>query len=192
MIFACLQIKQGKDITEKQELGSLCSRFYRNLYKVQPMTTTSIKAIEAILAIMESKLPPHAYQKLNEPITLQELDKAVKEVADGKSPRLDGHAIEFYAKLWPIIGLEFYSMVLDYIITSELAKGMNSGLIELLRKRGPTNLIKNYRPITLLNVSYKSWRKHSRRDFSRFFQILLMKIKLHFYQCDTFLTTFWC
>ena len=53
------------------------------------------------------------------------------------------------------MALEFHSIILDSIQIGKLPKGMNKGLIALLHKGGPTNKLTNYRPITLLNVSYK-------------------------------------
>ena len=46
-------------------------------------------------------------------------------------------------------------MILDSICVGELPRGMNRGLIFLLHKDGPIDMLTNYRPITLLNVSYK-------------------------------------
>ena len=42
---------------------------------------------------------------------------------------------------------------------SQLPKEMNRGLIALLHKGEPTDLLTNYSPITLLNVSYKIMAK---------------------------------
>jgi hypothetical protein len=46
-------------------------------------------------------------------------------------------------------------MVQHSITQGHLPKGMNDGLIALLHKGGTTEELTNYRPITLLNVSYK-------------------------------------
>ena len=126
---------------------------------MQPITPESNVVMEASFGKMEARLPSDAYQKLEESISFNELGSAAKELAHGKSPRSNGQAIEFYMKLWPIIDLEFHSMILWSIFIGELPKGMKSRLIALLHKRGPTNLITNYRPITILNVSYRFFAK---------------------------------
>ena len=109
--------------------------------------------MDAILESLEPCLPLNSFEKLSDPIFLQELGSIAKELAHECSPGLDGHAIKFYVKLWSIIGPEFHSLILHAIHTGELPKGMNKGLIALLHKDWPSNLFKSYRPITLLNTS---------------------------------------
>ena len=112
------------------------------------MTPERNAAMEEILGTMEARLLGDAYQKLDELISFNELGSAANELAHGKTSRPNGHIIEFYMKLWSIIGSEFHKMILQSIIIGKLLKGMNSGLIALLHKGGPTNLITNYKPIT--------------------------------------------
>ena len=63
------------------------------------MTTDCIAAMDATLETLESRLPFDAYQQLDNPITIQQLGNATKDLARSQSPRFHGHAIEFYVKL---------------------------------------------------------------------------------------------
>jgi hypothetical protein len=92
---------------------------------------------------------------LQGPLTEPELKRATEAMARGKAPGPDGHAIDFYVKMWPTFGADFTEMVHQSIARGRLPQGMNDGLIALLHKGGVTNDINNYMPITLLNVSYK-------------------------------------
>ena len=84
---------------------------------MQLIMAESIVAMDAILEMLEPRLPHDAYQRLDDPISLQELRSAAKKLVYGQSPRLDDHAIELYVKLLPIIDMELHSMVLDSIHT---------------------------------------------------------------------------
>jgi hypothetical protein len=93
--------------------------------------------------------------RLQQPLIEPELKRVVESMARGKAPGLNGYAIDFYVKLWPILEADFIEMVLQSIARGWLPQGMNEGLIALFHKGSPTNELNNYRPITLLNVSYK-------------------------------------
>ena len=108
-----------------------------------------------ILDALIDQIPLVAKYYLNEPVTSPEVELAIWYQAKGKILGLDGQALEFYLKLWPIIGQEFASMVQQSILRGQLPHGMNMGIIALLHKYGAIDELTNYRPITLLKISYK-------------------------------------
>ena len=93
---------------------------------------------------------------LNRPITKNELWNALKTMGLEKSPGFDGLPCEFY--------LTFFNDIIDVLLDSfnySFQKGILSnsqrcGIITLLPKKDKDPmLVKNYRPISLLNVDYK-------------------------------------
>ena len=73
-----------------------------------------------------------------------------------KSPGTDGLSVNFYKTLWPVIG----NIVLDSLNygynKGELSPEQTRGLVTLILKPNKdSNLLQNYRPITLLNTDYK-------------------------------------
>ncbi|GBG63799.1 hypothetical protein CBR_g39580 [Chara braunii] len=92
---------------------------------------------------------------LDRPLTLQELGEAVRSMAKGKSSGDDGLPAEFYEATWEQTGpllLRLYNRVLE---GHPLTEDMCRGVITLLYKKGDKTNIRNWRPISLLNVSYK-------------------------------------
>lgn len=87
-------------------------------------------------------------------ITYDECYKAIRGMADGKSPGSDGFPAEFYKKLFPLFGFFFIKIINSGI--NQLSLSQRIGVISLLSKN-PENadLLSNWRPITLLNVDYK-------------------------------------
>lgn len=72
-----------------------------------------------------------------------------------KSPGVDGLPVEFYQKMWPHIKYDFYLVYLEALEHGSLGTNINKGLIKLLPKGKNEDTISGWRPITLLNTSYK-------------------------------------
>lgn len=98
-------------------------------------------------------------QTLDGPITHGELTKALIAMANGKSPGPDGIITELYKVLWPVMGIDYYNMILEAIQARQFHEGVTEGLIALLHKGGGWSTLNNRRPITLLNVAYKVFAK---------------------------------
>lgn len=96
---------------------------------------------------------------LKSPITLLELESAMKSMALGKSPGPDGLILEFYRTYWSLIGVDFWNMIMSSINQGQMPKGVTKGMIALLHKRGDWKALTNWQPITLLNINYKIYAK---------------------------------
>jgi hypothetical protein len=92
-------------------------------------------------------------------VTLGELQKALVDMAPGKSLGPDGIIVELYKCIWSIIGEEYLLMLQLAIERGALPTRVIEGLIVLLHKGGEMFTLNNWRRITLLNVSYKLFAK---------------------------------
>ena len=73
-----------------------------------------------------------------------------------KSPGLDGLTTEFYQLLWNVIKKDFKEVINECKFQKHLPRSMNTALIRLIFKNtGEKSNLKNWRPISLLNVDYK-------------------------------------
>ena len=89
-------------------------------------------------------------------MTITECYNALKELKWNKSPGNDGLSAEFYCTFWPALGSMLVGALNETFDRGELSSLQRQGVITLIEKEGKDNLqIKNYRPITLLNVDYK-------------------------------------
>ena len=90
------------------------------------------------------------------PITDNECQQAILQLANNKSPGLDGFSVEFYKTFWTEIKSLFMECLDFSKITNQLSKSQYEGVITLLPKPGKDKLSpSNYKPITLLNCDYK-------------------------------------
>ena len=72
-----------------------------------------------------------------------------------KSPGEDGITAEFYQEYWFLIQDELTQILKETFFDKTLSESQRLGMISLLYKSGEREDIKNWRPITLLNVDYK-------------------------------------
>ena len=88
----------------------------------------------------------------DKPITESECSKAISQLANNKSPGLDGFSAEFYKTFWQDLK-ELFIKCLNYsLTTNRLCDSQYKGVITLIPKPGKDCMnVSNYRPITLLN-----------------------------------------
>jgi hypothetical protein len=95
-------------------------------------------------------------ESLEAPITVEECFIALNRMKNNKTPGKDGLTKEFYHKVFPIISKQFLAVVNDIFESESLSSSQRHGLITLACKDNDNaELLKNWRPISLLNVDYK-------------------------------------
>jgi hypothetical protein len=133
--------------------------FYSNFYTWRTETIEHGAKQAWVFDRVYSRLTQSMVESLQRPIAMGELQKALANMAFGKSPGPDGITVEFYRSLWPVFGEEYLAMLQTAISRGSLPHGVTEGLIVLLHKGGARSSLNNWRPITLLNVSYKLFTK---------------------------------
>jgi hypothetical protein len=86
---------------------------------------------------------------------MEEVLSATKQLPAGKSPGVDSIPAEFYQEMWEDIEFDIFNFVSESISQAFLAEELNVSKIALLPKSEDRLHIKNYRPISLLNIAYK-------------------------------------
>ena len=93
---------------------------------------------------------------LEGPITTDEALKALKNMANNKSPGSDGFTAEFFKFFWVDIGQLLVRAINCGYEIGELSSTQKEGIITCIPKGDkPKQFLKNWRPISLLNISYK-------------------------------------
>ena len=95
-------------------------------------------------------------ESLEKDLTIEELKDALTSFADNKSPGEDGFTKEFYEAFFDLLGKD---------LLNSYNEAFNKGLLSVSQKRGTITLIpkgdenmsylKNWLPISLLNIDYK-------------------------------------
>ena len=129
--------------------------FYKKLYSFREIDVeVDLKKIFAEAG--RNILTEDMKDRIEGPLLYDEITKALKVGKNGKSPGSDGFSYEFY---------NFFSVDLQWFLLrslnlayelGQLSVTQRNGIITLLPKGDkPRQFLKNWRPITLLNTSYK-------------------------------------
>ena len=88
-------------------------------------------------------------------LSIEEISYAMRGLSSAKTPGSDGLPLEFYVKFWDQLGpilLQLYTFSLD---PGSLSLSMQESVTRLIFKKDDPKNLKNWRPISLLNVDYK-------------------------------------
>ena len=145
----------GTEYSETKEILKCQQKFYENLYS-DISNDVDGNPIEDIAGENENKLSDDESQKLEGDIKLGELSNSLKNMKNDKSPGLDGFTVEFFKFFWTDLKY-FILRSLNYgYRTGSLSVTQKQGIITCLPKPGKSrHYLKNWRPISLLNVVYK-------------------------------------
>lgn len=150
----------GQTVTDQKEIREAQYTFYKNLYTKRP-TQSKVEDLEILLSeIQTPKLDRESMQLCEGKITEIECFEVLNTMNDDKSPGNDGISVEFYKHFWsslkPCMVQSFnYSYDNNCLSTSQ-----RQAVITLIEKKNTDRTdLKNWRPISLLNVDYKIMSK---------------------------------
>ncbi|CAI5484194.1 unnamed protein product [Closterium sp. Yama58-4] len=104
---------------------------------------------------MQRQLGEESRRSLNAPWTEEEVRKAVRELAPGKSPGADGLPKELFDYNWDLLGPILMDLVGRFTRGEILPQNITTAVTILLHKKGDKGDLGNYRLITLLSTVYK-------------------------------------
>jgi hypothetical protein len=92
----------------------------------------------------------------DELITKKEIGEALKGLKNGKSPGSDGFTADFYKFFWAMLHPALFDSLTNALEKGQLSIDQKRGIINLIPKKDKDpRLLKNWRPISLLNTDYK-------------------------------------
>jgi hypothetical protein len=153
------KLKTGETkITGRKEILQEEESFYKNLYKSRRITPNHyLREVEKeIWSVEGNTIEKDHIEDLVSPIHENELWKVIKESPQNKSPGTDGLTNEFYKEFWPLIKNHLLKSLNEGLNRGKLNISQRRGIITLIPKpQKDLELLKNWRPITLLNQDYK-------------------------------------
>lgn len=144
------------NITEQSEIFKEVESFYKNLYTRNTHSNKEYNLNELLVDTTVDKLDYAEMISLEGEITHGEAASVLINMSNNKSPGSDGFTTEFFKFFWKQLG-HFIVRSLNFgYKKGELSVTQKQGIITCITKEGKSKFyIKNWRPITLLNVVYK-------------------------------------
>ena len=116
------------------------------------------------------------------PLGYEECYNILQTFLKNKSPGNDGLTVKFYLAFWPLFGklvVDSLNYAFEY---GELSNSQKQAVITLIEKKGKDKrLVKNWRPISVINVDAKYWRLKLwqsawKRCFPKYFILIKMRL----------------
>ena len=147
----CL-IVNGEEIVNQNRILEEQRRFYKELYSKDEHVLFD----DQDLPIPKMKVLADTPAASEEFFSEKEIATAVSQLANNKTPGPDGISIDFYKVFWKRLAPIFTDVCLEIYENSMMPESSRIGVINLIPKKGrDTRLLRNLRPITLLNSDYK-------------------------------------
>ena len=142
----------GTILTDNNDIVKEVNTFYTQLYSKRDVENCEISEMTKDMP----KLSEDERGSLEGKITLEEAGLALKNMSNNKSPGSDGFTAEFFKFFWSQLGVFVVRSLNEGFDKKEMSSTQKEGVIVCIPKGDkPKEYIKNWRPISLLNVVYK-------------------------------------
>jgi hypothetical protein len=113
------------------------------------------KEVDVCTRTITRKVTPQMNQSLTTPVSMEEIQIALNQLAPLKAPSSDGFPAFFFQQNWKILHQEVCDAVGYFFETGRMDTHINSTCIALIPKTKNSISVNEYRPISLCNVVYK-------------------------------------
>ena len=145
---------EDQQITNVNAILQALSSELERKYSVKKRTPTDVD--EYLRQNCLKKLSIEDKERLEKPISFEELTMSLKTMKKGKSPGSNGYTSCFFKQFWDKIGPFLYRGFLCASQREQMMLSHNEAIVKMIPKTGkPLDNVRSWRPISLLNVDFK-------------------------------------
>ena len=142
--------------TDPVEILDQLKLFYSDLYQDYGSNSDGDVAARFLNNPSIPKLDEDKRERCEGRLTYNECYRSLLTFQTGKAPGNDGLTAEFYKTFWPLLGNLVVDCLNEAYECGELSTSQKMAIIKLIEKKDKDKMyIKNWRPISLLNVDVK-------------------------------------
>lgn len=151
-----LKNNDGNMLYDQFEILRETRSFYSNLYENKDAQQQNKDHDEYLHNCTVPKLSNAESLLLEGELTFEETTETLRNMVNNKSPGSDGFSAEFFKVFWQKLGHFVLRSINCGFRKGELSITQKEGIITCIPKeKKPREMLRNWRPITLLNVVYK-------------------------------------
>ncbi|KAL3687195.1 hypothetical protein R1sor_013504 [Riccia sorocarpa] len=150
-----LETADGRLLEDQEEIVKEVFRYYTDLYKADEETEEVLDRRRVVIDKIDRRLSGADNTMLEEVPSEELITTIVMEMPKEKSPGIDGVMVEILQIGWEFMREDCLLMVQSFWEKKELKGKDSRGIIKLIPKNDRKHLLTNWRPITLLTMTYK-------------------------------------
>ena len=143
---------EGQEVFSLSDMIQAHERFYSSLFSEEPIDPVAQSHLFEHVTCRLSDAERESCEGL---LSLNEASEALRLSNRNKTPGYDSLTVEFYSAFWSLLGPLLVDMFNESLAHRELCDSMKSSVTRLVHKKDDRRNLKNWRPISLLNVDYK-------------------------------------
>ena len=137
------------EVNDMRIIKSHIVTFFKQLHKQHKSINFDLSSLDL------PKLSQEDAEELDSPVTRKEIREVLFSCDPSKAPGYDGFNLRCIRKMWPIIGEDFYSSILEFFDTGKLHQSFNTTWVTLIPKKKGVLEVSEYRRISLVGILYK-------------------------------------
>ena len=110
-----------------------------------------------------------------EEVSEEDLKATLNSFQKDKSPGPDGWTVEFFLAAYDSISLDLLQLVEETRVNGVLHPLLNSNFIDLILKKDNPEILEDYKPISMCNITYKVVTKIIAQRFRKVLSKLISK-----------------
>nr|GEZ73764.1 RNA-directed DNA polymerase, eukaryota [Tanacetum cinerariifolium] len=139
------------DVTRRSDVV----RILQDIEKTEAMEVAQKAKIKWAVEGGENSKYYHGAVDLKREVSKEEVKRAVWDCGIEKAPGPDGFTFGFYRCFWNLIECDVVKAVKWFFLHERIPSGGNSSFITLIPKVSNANMVKDFRPISLIGSVYK-------------------------------------
>ena len=148
-------IDDSKEISDADNILKIVKSYFGNLYSSRSLKTEH-ECLEYLKGTKAHVLTTDQCKSCEGKLSLNEIYQALVNIPPNKSPGNHGLSKEFYLCVFDMLGSTLMESLNYAIEKGELSSSQRQAVITLIEKKGKDKrYLKNWRPISLLNVDTK-------------------------------------
>jgi hypothetical protein len=150
-----LKDQDGEAISSDKGLIKTVQSSFEDWFRADPEIRRNQETRDVALELLTEQIFEEANATLTEEPEDEEILRVIRDMKKEKVPGIDGVTAEMLVGCWDFLGNDCYATVHKFWQKKRISKQMIAAIIKLIPKGGERRWLKNWRPISLLNVPYK-------------------------------------